>query len=141
LTAALFLAACGAKKQPTAADGLIAFTSNRDGNVDIYVMAPDGSRQRRLTDDQAPDGGPAWSLDNKRIVFASDRVLTANFEVFVMNADGSGQRQVTGGHSGGDAGPLWAPDGARIAFSSKSCRRIRKTTPLGGLRDERRRQP
>jgi len=74
LTAVVFLAACGEKQQPAAAGGLIAFTSDRDGNADIYVMAPDGSGQHRLTDDPAEDREPAWSPDRKRIAFTSDRV-------------------------------------------------------------------
>jgi Tol biopolymer transport system component len=124
LTAVVFLAACGAKKQPAAADGLIAFTSNRDGNVDIYVMAPDGSGQRRLTGaarrwyEPAEDRGPAWSPDGKRIAFSSDRVEGANGEVFVMNADGGDQHQLTSGSVEGEFGPVWSPDGKKIAFES-----------------------
>jgi Tol biopolymer transport system component len=35
--------------------GLIAFTSNRDGNDEIYFMAADGSGQTRLTTNPAVD--------------------------------------------------------------------------------------
>ena len=39
----------------------IAFTSDRDGNVEVYVMnAQDGSNQTRLTDNAASDGLPDW---------------------------------------------------------------------------------
>lgn len=38
----------------------IAFTSNRDGNEEIYVMRPDGSNVRRITDSPGPDTGAAW---------------------------------------------------------------------------------
>ena len=42
-------------------DGKIAFTSDRDGNTDIYVMnAQDGSNQTRLTDNAASDALPDW---------------------------------------------------------------------------------
>jgi hypothetical protein len=40
--------------------GVIAFTSERDGNFEIYVMNADGSNQRRLTNNQVLDGIPAW---------------------------------------------------------------------------------
>ncbi|MFP4466164.1 MAG: TolB family protein, partial [Candidatus Goldiibacteriota bacterium] len=38
----------------------IAFTSDRDGNDEIYVMNADGSGQVRLTNDAADDIYPAW---------------------------------------------------------------------------------
>ncbi len=39
----------------------IAFTSNRDGNPDIYVMNADGSGLTNLTNDSAVDYAPTWS--------------------------------------------------------------------------------
>jgi len=39
----------------------IAFSSNRDGNPEIYVMNDDGSGQTRLTTDPGTDVVPAWS--------------------------------------------------------------------------------
>jgi Tol biopolymer transport system component len=38
----------------------IAFSSNRDGNHEIYVMDADGSDQKRLTNNNAEDWGPEW---------------------------------------------------------------------------------
>ena len=35
--------------------GQIAFSSNRDGNFEIYVMGINGENQRRLTDNPAGD--------------------------------------------------------------------------------------
>ena len=51
----------------------IAFASDRDGNVEIYVMGSDGSNPRRLTNHSAGDGHPSWSPDGRHIAFASDR--------------------------------------------------------------------
>ena len=119
LVALLLVAACGVRREASSsAGGLIAFTSNRDGNVDVYVMAPDGSGQRRLTHDPAVDEEPSWSPDGKRIAFTSERVESAGTEVFVMNADGSDERQLTSGHPGGDRDPAWSPDGSMICFRS-----------------------
>jgi len=39
----------------------LAFTSDRDGNIEVYVMnAQDGSNQTRLTDNGASDGLAEW---------------------------------------------------------------------------------
>ena len=38
----------------------IAFTSNRDGNREIYIMDTDGSNRQRLTNNNVLDGIPAW---------------------------------------------------------------------------------
>jgi len=44
------------------ADGArIAFTSERDGNRELYIMAPDGSGLVRLTEDADEDSQPVWS--------------------------------------------------------------------------------
>ena len=60
----------------------IAFTSNRDGNYEIYVMNADGSGQRNLTQHRAQDNYAAWSPDSKRIAFISNR--GGGYDVYVM---------------------------------------------------------
>jgi TolB protein len=62
----------------------ILFTSHRDHTdnyTDVYVMSPDGSDVRRLTQQRAYT--PAWSPDGEHIVFSAPGL-------FVMNADGTG---------------------------------------------------
>ena len=44
-----------------AARDRIAFTSERDGNFDIYVMDADGRTQIRLTDNDFGDRDSCWS--------------------------------------------------------------------------------
>ncbi len=39
----------------------IAFTSNRDGNFELYVMDSDGAAVRRLTNLRGTDSEPSWS--------------------------------------------------------------------------------
>jgi TolB protein len=71
---------------------LLAFTSNRDRQGEIYVMRPDGSGVRRLTRRPGDDWAPDFSPDGRRIAFTQ---LPGT--VWVMNADGSGLRRLTAG--------------------------------------------
>jgi Tol biopolymer transport system component len=101
------------------ATGQIAFTSNRDGNFEIYVMNADGSNVRRLTDNSASDGqyGIAWSPDGKKLVFSSNRLTGSNdnFQLFEMDADGSNAHLLNSSYCG--CYPAFSPDGKRIAFA------------------------
>jgi Tol biopolymer transport system component len=94
----------------------IAFSTNRDGNVEIYVMNADGGNPVRLTTSPtAQDRSPAWSPDGTRIAFVSD--VGGGTHIYVMNADGTNQVRLTN-NAGPDYDPEWAPDGKRIAFTS-----------------------
>ncbi len=106
--------------QPTAQsrDGLIAFGSNRSTprNEDIYVMNPDGSGERQLTDQPGHDSGPAWSPDGQKIAFYSRRLVSGkpNTDVYVMDTAGSTVQRLTRS-SAYDFDPAWSPDGRQIA--------------------------
>jgi len=100
----------------TAVARRIAFMSNRDGPLEIYVMNANGSGQTNLTNNPAGDSDPAWSPDRSKIAFTSDR--DGNDEIYVMNADGTDQTNLTQYPAADDSGPAWSPDGAKIAFAS-----------------------
>ncbi len=108
-----------ANKEPAwSPDGAqIAFSSNRAGNYEIYVMDKDGSNKERLTEtnQEFTDDLPAWSPDGLRIAFSrsfrsGDSIVTT---IQVMDKDGSNGEPLTEGKE-----PAWSPDGAQIAFSS-----------------------
>ena len=106
------------------AQAQIAFASNRDGDWEIYVMAPEGGNLRRLTNNSDGDRDPVWSPDGKRIAFKSDRDGHVNVhgwpnhDIYVMDADGSNQQNLTN-NPADDWDPSWSPDGKRIAFTSR----------------------
>ena len=93
----------------------IAFTSDRDGNSEIYIMNADGSNQERLTGNSASDRTPVWSSDGEKIAFTSCR--DGNLEIYVMDSDGGDQKNVTR-NDAHDLNFTWSPDGAKIAFVS-----------------------
>src|SRR4029077_4567436 len=92
----------------------IAFSSDRDGNYEIYVMNPDGTNPTRLTNDTAIDDFPDISPDGNQITFQSNR--SGSSEIYVMNADGSNQTRLT--FSGSNSEPAFSPDGTKIVFVS-----------------------
>ncbi len=65
----------------------IVFTSNRDGNNEIYIMDVNGSNLVNLTKNPASDQYPSWSPDGQSIVFSTNR--DGNDEIYVMAANGS----------------------------------------------------
>jgi Tol biopolymer transport system component len=99
-------------------NGQIAFSSNRDGNFEIYTMSEDGSDVTRLTEDDANDFDPSWSPDGEKITFSSFRDSFNNQEIYVMNADGSDETRLTNNDDALDREPSWSPDGEKIAFVS-----------------------
>ncbi|MCA1637998.1 MAG: FG-GAP-like repeat-containing protein [Acidobacteria bacterium] len=97
------------------ANGKIAFTSDRDGNSEIYLMNADGSGQVRLTNNSVRDDFPTWSPDGRTIAFL--RQSGGISSINLMNADGTNVRQITMlSLTSYVFGMSWSPDGAKIAF-------------------------
>jgi Tol biopolymer transport system component len=115
-------------------DGRVVFTSDRDGDLEIYVANADGSDLRRLTHTPGYDGGAFFTPDCSGIVFRASRpsgpklaeyrsllerhmVRPGALEIFWMDADGGNPTQVTDNGAANFA-PYPAPDGDSVLFSS-----------------------
>lgn len=95
--------------------GRIVFSSDRDGDYEIYIMDADGSNQTPLTQNNDFDYWPVWSPDASKIAFYSDR--DGNNEIYVMDANGDNQTPLNHTNAG-EYYPAWFP-GSRIAFNSR----------------------
>jgi Tol biopolymer transport system component/DNA-binding winged helix-turn-helix (wHTH) protein len=76
-----------------------------------------GSAPRPLLSAAVGEGGPQFSPDGTRLVFASNR--SGSTEIWTCDADGSALIQMTSRGTLSGA-PRWSPDGSQIAFDSRT---------------------
>ena len=121
LSAILLLAGCDLVQETTDpfastgdGGGVIAFTSMRDGNYEIYLMDATGDNLLKLTEHPALDVSPAWSPDGRKIAFATQRGDYSR-EIYVMDSDGTNPENVSR-FPVSEYNPAWSPNGTRIAF-------------------------
>jgi Tol biopolymer transport system component len=136
----LLLVGMGAEKHSERIGGTewIAFLSKAPTGVELFVMRPDGSGRRQLTNDGVRIGPPRWSPAGQ-ITFESSRdrardtvqVIPPNnpqglpprtatpfaSDLQSIYADGSGRVNLTRAHGINTLG-AWSPDGKQIAFTS-----------------------
>ncbi|MFC2103205.1 hypothetical protein ACFLSS_02130, partial [Bacteroidota bacterium] len=102
--------------------GIIAFTSDRDGNLEIYLMNADGTSQINVTNSNAEDIAGRWSRDGNRLAFISTR--DSGFEIYIMdviditNGIFSEPQRITF-HENMETSITWSPNGTKIAFNTQ----------------------
>jgi Tol biopolymer transport system component len=102
---------------PTPHNGNIAFTSDRDGDLEIFAMSPSGESVTQLTNNTDSDGSPTWMSDGSKITFVRASIMgTGTPKLFSMNSDGSDQVQLPTEITDRDGDFDWSPDGSKIAF-------------------------
>ena len=112
---------------------LIAFTSWRFGDFDIYTIRPDGTSLRQLTTTAGNDAHSSWSPDGRHLMFSSSRYGFKDEaplfddqpqpygEVFVMRADGGDQRPLTD-NQWEDGPGTWQPRRTALSPAARSPR-------------------
>ncbi len=66
----------------------IAFSSNRTGNYDVFVIPSQGGRPKQLTFHSGSDVAVAWTPDGKKIVFKTGRSSLWGYRLFTVGMDG-----------------------------------------------------
>jgi len=98
--------------------GHLIYSATEDNSRTLWVMDPDGSKQKQLTPAGYVDEHPTATADGRFIVFQSNR--SGNSEIWRMNADGTGLFQVTNG--GNNEQPSVSPDGKWVVYVSNQLR-------------------
>lgn len=111
------------------------YCSDKDGDLELYIMDLATGKEKRITNMLGYDGGAWFSPDGKKIVWRASRPKTAeaikeykellaegmvaptNMEVWVANADGSDAKQITNLGQANWA-PNFTPDSKNILFCS-----------------------
>ena len=94
--------------------GKIIYSTAANGNADVWMVDPDGSNRRQLTDDPHADFGPVASAAGDFFVFLSNR--SGSNGIWRMNIDGSGLKELARLR---DASSLSiSPDGLWVYFSA-----------------------
>jgi eukaryotic-like serine/threonine-protein kinase len=101
----------------------IAFTSQRDGRREVYVISVESRAVIRLT--TSSGGGlegssqPAWSPTGDKIAYTVKRF--AAYQIWVMDATGQNAVQVArSGTQLWDYLPFWSPDGELVYFNQRN---------------------
>lgn len=101
----------------------IVFTSNIDGDEELWYITPDGQNLHALTENTWADRDPAWEpvLGSRKIVFASDRDSIGSTEIYSFDIVEPGETplydQMTLNNNSSFS-PSWSQNGQYIAFIS-----------------------
>jgi Tol biopolymer transport system component len=109
--------------------GQIAFSSNRTGTFQVWLIDVENGLFEELTN--LPNGAcqPAWAPDGERMAFVSPcqprNDTYPGGRIYTMNSDGSDiQSLPVPVNLEGDFSPNWSPDGNKILFTSVQTGRL-----------------
>jgi tricorn protease len=95
----------------------IAFSSERNGNLDVYLIPSGGGNAQQLTTHSADDTVLGWSSDSRAVLFSSNRGEDFMPQLYLVSTEG-GLPWRAGTDMGVQAS--YSPDGQRLAYNQKS---------------------
>ena len=104
---ALATAACSSGNPP------VVFTSDRDGNLEIYAVSVETGAEQNLTESPRDEFEPVVSRDGKLIAFRSGPESNSALETMAVN--GASRQQLVNG-MGKYRSQRWSPNEKRLAF-------------------------
>src|SRR5947208_439182 len=95
----------------------IAFSSDRNGNLDVFIIPQEGGAAKQLTFHSADDTVLGWSADSRSVLFSSNRGEDFMPQLYLVSTEG-GMPWKAGTDMGVQAS--YSPDGKRLAYNQKS---------------------
>jgi tricorn protease len=95
----------------------LAFSSDRNGNLDVYLIPSAGGTVKQLTSHSADDTVLGWAPDGRSVLFSSNRGEGFLPLLYTVSVDG-GMPVSAGADSGVQAS--YSPDGRRLAYNQKA---------------------
>lgn len=80
---------------------------------------PDPSLGRQITFGEVIDDYPRWAPDGERVVFASIRDGSYDWQIYMLSLEEGAEPERIGSDQGHAVYPDWSPDGASIVYSSR----------------------
>ena len=105
--------AADARPNLSARAARIAFNSDRNGDVEIYLMNFDGSAVEQVTYAPGADYAPSWSPDSGSLAFVSER--DGNEEIYRIDLTTRISQRLTNDLAA-DRFPSWSPDGSQLVW-------------------------
>ncbi|HKX29193.1 MAG TPA: biopolymer transporter Tol, partial [Blastocatellia bacterium] len=95
----------------------IAFSSDRNGNLDVYIVPAEGGTARPLTFHSADDTVQGWTPDSRAVLFASQRGEDFMSKLYTVGIADTKER-----NAGPDMGvyATYSPDGRKLAINRRS---------------------
>jgi tricorn protease len=95
----------------------IAFSSERNGNLDVFIIPSEGGAAKQLTFHSSDDTVLGWRPDSRAVLFSANRGEDFTPQLYLVSVDG-GMPTKAGTDMGVQA--AYSADGRRLAYNPKS---------------------